>query len=105
MSNPQSEFFSEMRYIASRCIASRRSTLAELEALAGLLLPVLLALYHARITRHVPVAAKRRLEGFVDLDKTACDAMTDSAGLACVATTVHVGVNIETVNHLDRHQR
>lgn len=91
-------------FVASAA-AAMRLTLAELEALAGLLLSVLLPLDHTGIARDVTGLTKDRLQRLVDLQKGACNTVAHSTRLAGTSAAMDVDVNVETVGHINRLKR
>src|SRR5271165_1875201 len=73
--------------------ALARLTLGELLAAASLAQAHLLALDLARIARDQACFGQDRLEGFVVVDQSARDAVTNRAGLTGLAATVHVDLD------------
>src|SRR5271154_2609226 len=68
---------------------SKRLALGELEALAGALLSVLLALFHARIARQKTVGAQRGTQFRVVARNGARQAHTHSSSLSANAAAMH----------------
>lgn len=71
-----------------------RSTLAELEAFASFGLTGFLAFYGARVAGHEALLAEYSLVVGVDFHESAGDTEAESFGLAFVATTVEVDVDV-----------
>src|SRR5262245_6341367 len=79
--------------------------LRELEARASALLPVLLALFHARIAREEPGLLEPLAQlGVVDLQR-AGDAVADRAGLPAGTAAVDGNHDVELVGGLGQRQR
>src|SRR5882757_7400857 len=79
--------------------------LAELESLAGALLPVLLALLDARVAGEQTFALQRLAQLDVELEQSAGDAHLHRIGLGADAAAGDVGEDVEVREHLDQHQR
>ena len=85
--------------------APRRSALAVLGSLAGLLEAVLLALDDPRVTGQEAGLLQRRAVLGVGLDQRAGDGQAQRAGLAGGAAAVQVGEDVEALGLLDGDQR
>src|SRR5947209_3001836 len=82
-----------------------RSALAELLPAAGAVEADLLALDLAGVARDEAGAAEVALQGHVVVDQGARDAVADRAGLAGLAATVHVDLDVEGGVVGGEHQR
>src|SRR5437667_10779921 len=79
--------------------------LAELEALAGALLPVLLALFAARIAREQAFALQLLAQLSIELDEGAGNAQLHRACLAVHAAAGHRGQHVEAGGGFAGNQR
>src|SRR6266850_2214801 len=80
---------------AFRFAAARRSTFRELLAPPCLVQANLLSLYLARVARHQPGRAQRRLQPCIILDQRARDAVAHGARLSAFAAAIHVHHDVE----------
>src|ERR1700674_5861557 len=88
-----------------RAAKSLRLPLAELEALARALLPVLLALAHARIARQEAVLPQSRAQIGIEYRQRARKAHAYRAGLPAHATAVDRGHDVHLVAGVGKFQR
>src|SRR5580704_8155650 len=79
--------------------------LGELEALAGALLPVLLALFHARIARKKTVGAQGGAQLRIVLGDGAREAHANGSGLTANAAAVHGAHDVDLIGEAGELQR
>src|SRR5262249_32679628 len=83
----------------------RKLALGELEALAGALLPVLLALLHARIAREKTVLAQRRAQLEIEARNGARQSHAYGPGLTASAATVRGDDHIHLIGQVGELER
>src|SRR6185369_5419034 len=88
------------KYTAGLPTSPNRLALAELEALAGALLPVLLAFLHARIARQKAVLAQAGAQLRIEDSQRARKPHAYSAGLPANTTAIHRGDDVHRTGRL-----
>src|SRR5882672_4628905 len=105
---PGCQLLAGREFAASRKAGRGRTcclTLAELEALAGALLPVFLAFLHARIARQKTVLAQPCAEFWIEDGERAGKPHAQRAGLAADAAAIHSGHDIHRIRRLGELHR
>src|SRR3954471_1519281 len=91
-------------YSKAKLRLALRSSLRELEALAGLLVPVLLPLDHAGVAGEEAVVAEAAFEVGAHLLEGAGQAEDDRARLAVLAAAADIDEDVNPTRHLGAHQ-
>src|SRR5712691_639262 len=106
--HPKCRLLAGREFVPSRLAGRGRTrylALAELEALAGALLPVFLAFLHARIARQKPVLAQPCAEFRIEEGERAGKPHAQRAGLAAYAPAVHRGHDVDRIRRLGELHR